>query len=189
MIIFNAVSFLRVQLNDYLKFQLGEEYAETAFVSNPVNHDGTPAAKTADRILLTLVNVEEEKIGKIQSPQKKTLNGKDVKVAPEINLNLYLLFIANRNNYEESLKFLSHVVTFFQSKSVFDVNNSPGLDTDIRKLILELSTISFEQLNNLWGAVGAKYLPSVLYKVRMLTVQSDKVIESPENIRGVEAAV
>jgi len=185
MIIYNALSFLRSQLNGYLKFQLGDEYADTVFVSNPVSHDGTPVASTADKVIMTLVNVEEERIGRIQSPQIKTINGKEVKVSPEIKLNLFVLIIANRNNYEESLKFISHVITFFQSKHVFDVQNSPGLDSDIKKLVLELSTVSFEQLNNLWGAMGAKYLPSVLYKIRMLTIQSDKVIESPENITGV----
>jgi hypothetical protein len=189
MIIYQALSFLKNQLNSYLKFQLGDEYADTAFISNPVGQDGSAAADTGDRILLTLTNVEEERIGKIQSPPFKSINGQEVRVNPDIKLNLYILFIANRNKYEESLKFISHVITFFQGKNVFTTQNSPELDPQISKIIAELSTVSYEQLNNLWGAIGAKYMPSVLYKIRMLTVQSDVIIDSPTKVSVPEIAM
>lgn len=189
MIIYQALYFLKNQLNSYLKFQLGDVYGDTAFISNPVGQDGSAAANTSDRILLTLTNVEEERIGKMQTPPLKSVNGQEVRVNPEIKLNLYVLFIANRNNYEESLKFISHVITFFQGKHVFTAQNSPDLDPQISKLIAELSTVSYEQLNNLWGAMGAKYMPSVLYKVRMLTVQSDEVLDRPEKITRIENPV
>lgn len=186
MLIYQALYFLKNQLNSYLKFQLGDAYADTAFISNPVGQDGSAAADTSDRILLTLTNVEEEKIGKTQTPPIKSINGQEVRVQPELKLNLYVLFIANRNNYEESLKFISHVITFFQGKNVFTPQNSPELDSDIEKLIVELSTVTYEQLNNLWGAMGAKYMPSVLYKIRMLSVQSDQAITSSQKITAVE---
>lgn len=189
MIIHQALSFLKNQLNSYLKFQLGNEYADTAFISNPVGQDGSPAADTGDRILLTLTNVEEERIGKVQLPTVKIINGQEVRVHPEIKLNLYILFIANRNKYEESLKFISHVITFFQSKNVFTPQNSPDLDPQISRLIAELSTVSYEQLNNLWGAIGAKYMPSALYKIRMLTVQSDVIFDSPTKVSQPEIAM
>lgn len=189
MIIYQALSFLKNQLNSYLKFQLGDEYGDTAFISNPVGQDGSAVADTGDRILLTLTNVEEERIGRTQSPPVKSINGREVRVSPDIKLNLYILIIANRNKYEESLKFISHVITFFQGKNVFTSQNSPDLDPQISKLIAELSTVSYEQLNNLWGAIGAKYMPSVLYKVRMLTVQSDVVFDSPTKVSTPEIAL
>ena len=34
-------------------------------------------------------------------------------------------------------------------------------------------TLNFEQINHLWSILGAKYLPSVLYKVRQLTIEED----------------
>lgn len=189
MIIYQALSFLKNQLNSYLKFQLGNEYANVVQISNPVGQDGSPPASAKDAVLLTLVNVEEEKIGKATGMQLKSVNGKDVRVSPEININLYLLISSNRTNYEESLKFLSHVIIFFQGKHVFDKQNSPSLDFEITKLIVDLHTLSFEQLNNLWGAVGAKYMPSVLYKLRMITIQSDTILESPDRITGINTQV
>ena len=189
MIIYQTIDFLKGQLNEYFKFQLGDAFGSTAVISNPVNQDGSVVADANDNIVITLTNVEEERIGRAQRAPIKSVNGQNVKLNPEVRLNLYLLFIANRKKYDESLKFISHVITFFQGKNVFTHENSPDLDPELDKLIVELSSVSYEQLNNLWGAMGAKYMPSALYKVRMLTVQSDRAISTSEEISQIEQEV
>jgi hypothetical protein len=41
--------------------------------------------------------------------------------------------------------------------------------------------LSFQEQNNLWGSMGAKYVPSVLYKVRMVTIDEGSIVlEVPE---------
>ena len=50
----------------------------------------------------------------------------------------------------------------------------------IEKLIVEMISLTFEQQNHMWGTLGAKYLPSVLYKVRMLVVQ--RSAEAPASL-------
>jgi hypothetical protein len=34
-------------------------------------------------------------------------------------------------------------------------------------------SLNAEQINHLWAVLGGKYFPSVLYKVRMLTIEDD----------------
>jgi hypothetical protein len=34
-------------------------------------------------------------------------------------------------------------------------------------------SMNFEQVNHLWATLGGKYLPSVLYKVRMVAIEDD----------------
>jgi hypothetical protein len=92
---------------------------------------------------------------------------------PDVKLNLYVMITTNFGDYSTALKYLSYVISFFQSKFVFDHQSSPKLDLGIEKLIVELYTLTFEQQNYLWSAVGSKLLPSVLYKVRMLVVQEN----------------
>jgi hypothetical protein len=42
--------------------------------------------------------------------------------------------------------------------------------------------MNFEQMNHLWGILGGKYIPSVLYKLRLIPIQ-----ESPsEKVSVVE---
>ena len=41
---------------------------------------------------------------------------------------------------------------------------------------MEVVSLSMSELSTLWGVLGANYLPSVVYKLRMVTVQEDWVI-------------
>ena len=131
-----------------------------------------------DSLGLSLVNIEEERITKDQQAYKAAVDGRRVAhVNPELKLNLYILIVANFNTYETGLKFLSGAIRFFQSENVFTGENTPDLDPSIQKLIVDLFPLNFEQQNHLWGALGAKYLPSVLYKVRLLTIQEAQAID------------
>jgi hypothetical protein len=85
------------------------------------------------------------------------------------------------------LRFISFIIAFFQQKSAFTRADTPGLDPEIDKLIFEMASISPEQLNNIWGCLGAKYMPSVVYKVRMLTYNNNTIREIRPVVSGVES--
>lgn len=183
--IYKALTFLQETLNEYLE----SAYERSVSLTYVLAQDGTTDSKHDDSILLTLINIEEEKVLKSQTPYVKALNGSTVKMNPEIKLNLHILFTANFIDYKEAIKSLSGVLRFFQSKNVFDHQNSPSLDAEIDRLIIELKTPTLEQLNNLWGYLGAKYMPSVIYKVRMITIQDGSVLESVESVAGIESDI
>ena len=96
-----------------------------------------------------------------------------------------MLFSANLSLYAESLKRISLVIQFFQYRNVFDGSNSPTLDTRIEKLIADMNTIGFEQLNNLWSVLGGKYMPSVLYKIRLVTIEEETIDASGTFIKTI----
>jgi hypothetical protein len=132
-----------------------------------------------DLIGVSIVNLEEERVVKTHLPQHAFLNGQHVISAPELKLNLYLLFAANFKFYEEALKYLSLVLTYFQSYPSFTQESFPGLDPRIEKLVVELQSPSFEQWNQIWGCNGGKQMPSIIYRVRMVILQP----EAPSGIR------
>ncbi len=68
------------------------------------------------------------------------------------------------------------MVAYFQSKNVFTRANTPGMDNRIGKLIVEMESPAANKLNNIWTTLGAKYIPSVVYKVRMLSFD-DSIIK------------
>ena len=47
----------------------------------------------------------------------------------------------------------------------------------LEKLSLELLNLSIHEVNNVWSILGAKYMPSIVYKVRMLAVQENWIAE------------
>lgn len=174
MIIEQSLTFIQKQLDFYLKQQAGEnDNTEKVYLSNILQPNGE-VALASDSVGITLVNIEEEKSRKAQRPYLKQENGYR-KHNPEIRLNLFLLIVARFGKYDEALKAISHVIGFFQSRNVFDQARYPSLDNAIEKLVFDLQTMSFEQMNHLWGSLGAKYMPSVLYKMRVLVVEDEEI--------------
>lgn len=148
--------------------------------------DPTPGANPDPnyRVLISLVNLEEDRISKNPEFAVKTDSGLVYK-NPKIFMNLYVLFSTNKNDYEQALQYLSYVIQFFQYRNVFDSNNSPDLPLQIEKLIADLVTLNFEQLNHLWGVLGGKYIPSALYKVRLVTIDEGLTEAESELIREI----
>jgi hypothetical protein len=165
--IISIVEELNTSLN--VKFRLNED---RVVASNLLNLDGSLSIKDENRIVVSLVNIEEEKTA--------TPNGFGVPVTGNnhpIYLNMYILFYSlfNEKLYAESLKFISAIIGFFQYKKVFNPNNTPGLDQNIDKILMEINNISFHEQSNILSALGAKYAPCVLYKMRMIGIEEASI--------------
>lgn len=182
MIVFLAVDFLRSELNNYLRVKLANpigEFVVAGNVSSLADANALNAAGLNDRVIISLVNAEEDRISKNPENIVRIPAGAVYK-NPKVFLNLYILFAAHWNDYNEALKSLSYVFQFFQYHNVFDSTNSPGLPVQIEKLVPDLVTLSYEQLNQVWSVLGGKYIPSALYKIRMITIEEeDPGIEAP----------
>ena len=87
------------------------------------------------------------------------------------------------SNYAEALKLVSATVAFFQGRPVLDHANTPELDARIDRLTLEIENLDGTALSNVWGLLGGKYLPSVLYKVRMVTLDVADVTGQQTQVR------
>ena len=171
--LFETLNFIVEEFNGYLERLDKTSY--TLIMGNIALQDGQGggnAEDVDDKMVLSLINVEEEKTLK-NEPTTRRAGAEVVTQNAPLFLNLYLLFSSNIQNYQEALKYLSLVLQFFQQKKVFTSNDSPGLaEANIEKLSFEIFDLSFEQTNNLWGVLGSKLVPSILYKVRMISVQA-----------------
>lgn len=171
-----AIDFICRQVNAYLCMKLnindGSTLIQPANISWNDNESTSSNGKDASNAYVSLVNIEEDRISK--TPQNYVRSGKDVIYKnPRLFLNLYLLFSVNLTSYTESLKRLSYIIQFFQYKNVFNVVNSPEMPAGINELVLDLITLSYQDLNNLWGIMGSKYLPSAMYKVRLINIDEN----------------
>lgn len=159
----------------------------------------------ADKLVISVVNIEEEATLKNgQNYLKNPIRNNIESIQPPVYLNLYMLFSATLSSsdnsidisYQSALSRISHVIGFFQSKKVFTLQNSPyfsptSMETEEAtyyelRLIPELFTLSFEQINHLWGSLGGKQSPFVLYKIRLVKIQGKISAEVPliESVRG-----
>jgi Pvc16 N-terminal domain len=145
----------------------------------------TGSAPIANRAVLSLVNVEEDRVSKQQENYVKSIVSTRYK-SPPLFLNLYMLIAVNRNNYGQSLAWLSHILQFFQFQNVFTPITHPSLDSRILKLIVELHSLNFEQVNHLWSTLGGKYLPSAMYKIRQVTLDEDLTTSESGSMKEVQ---
>ncbi|MEM7061821.1 MAG: DUF4255 domain-containing protein [Cyanobacteria bacterium P01_B01_bin.77] len=139
------------------------------------------------QVVMSLVNLQEETTLK-NKPHYRQENGKTVYKNPPVSLNLYVLFSSlDSRNYETSLKRLSRIIEFFQWRKEFSYSSiSPELNISQDIILrLDLYTLTFEQLNHLWGALGGKQVPFVLYRMRLVTLEADKRQAEGEEITEI----
>lgn len=162
-----AISQIAAQLNEYLSGLLGTS-EELVVVSNLLGPDGSPAPNVNNRVILFLTSIDKDTVTqRLPEGRASAFSG-----SQPLFLNIYLMVAANFTgaNYPEALKFLSLVIGFFHRQPVIDHANSPDLDQRIDKLVLDIENTSPQAMSNIWGVLGGRYLPSVLYRVRMVAV-------------------
>jgi hypothetical protein len=174
-----ALNFLTKELNTYLSSRGGANLG--AVVVGRLVDDAGKWAILDDQIGATLINLEEDRILKSQVPESVYTGGRQVILEPKLKLNLYVIFAAKFQNYDQGLRHLTLVLTYFQSHPTFTPEAYPGLDSRIERLTAELQSLSYEQLNQVWAFIGGKYLPSAIYKIRMVALQdtAPKTVEKP----------
>lgn len=189
-----AATFIRDELGRYLFNQNAVNLRENVLLGNVAFLE--TQQNLADKVVLSLVNIEEESALKnSRSYVKNVVTNSIESVPPTVHLNLYMLFTATLSeseaniseNYQKALHRISAIIEFFQSKNVFTIQNSPGfvpqnIDENLLaeiRLLPELYTLTFEQINHLWGSLGGKQSPFVMYKFRLVKIHSRISTEVP----------
>jgi hypothetical protein len=154
-------------------------------------NEGDEFLSSKSSIILSIVNIEEDKILKNQTLYKNYIPSSDSIERyknPTQNLILSLLFASyniDQSKYTEGIDKLEVVIRYFQNTRVF-YWQAPNLSENIPgsgsydKLIFEMVSLKTDQLNQMWSSLGARYMPSVLYKVQMISIQSEET--SPNEI-------
>lgn len=140
------------------------------------DNDGGEDNHLAGKMVLSLINIEEDKVSR--PPVSFIRSDETIQIKnPKVYLNLYCLFASANKDYEKALAQLSLVIRFFQFYPVItrqsNPSDNPKLDPRVEKLAFDLMTLNFEQMNQLWGTLGGKYLPSVLYKMRLIAIEDE----------------
>lgn len=172
-----VLTVLKEKLNEYFKNVVGTTESNIIDFISTNNND--PVSFTNDKITPFLINISEDRKFRNADQYAGVIrNGIKTQANPEIRIELLVLFVSKFNKYDQALKFLSHVIKFFQVNRIFDPLNSPQLsDENIEKLIVELISLPLEEQNQVWHSLNTSYLPSVLYKVRLLSFIDDQSME------------
>lgn len=165
--------------------QVGLGNVAEGFSSNGPGGNGLPR----NLLYLSMVNLKEEKA--LKNLPSYARNDAALKVSYEnspVFLNVLVLITATHTDYPNALTALSRVIRFFQFRNVFTQDNvapasittssvpiNPLDQLEMFKLIFDLYSPTMEEVNHLWGTLGGKQYPFVLYLLRMLDLKFQAV--------------
>lgn len=185
----HALTIVVNELNQHLKDNYGSASTQVK-LGNIAEGFSNGSGLSKDMFYLSIVNIREEKTLKnIQNYVRDDTTMKATYENPPVFLNFLVLMSATHTEYNNALLMLSRVIRFFQSKNVFTQDNvdpksltqsAPvkALDQlESFKLIFDLYSPSLEEVNHLWGTLGGKQYPFVLYVLRMLDLKFKAVRE------------
>ena len=181
-----ALSFIAGFLNKEIKLTYGIS-DDKVVVSSLINPDGTITENIENKLIISVINLEHETTVKSMNNYFSGNGNKYGKMSPPVCLNLFLLVSANYNsgNYMEGLKMLSTLIGIFQANNHFDQNQYPDMEAPLEKLTFEIFNIPINELSHIWSGIGAKYVPSIIYKVRMITIQETVIQQEVAGVSGL----
>lgn len=170
-----ALQYTSKTLNQFLKNKFG--LSDSIVVVNKViAQNGTVPIENSNKVILSLIHVEQETTKSFYRKNVQMDDGNYENKPLDERYNLYLLVTPNFEDYNEALKFLNSVIQFFQINGVMNSSTSSVIPKGIKRLEFEFEKgDGYLQMHNLWSALGAKYQPSIIYKLRLITIASDEV--------------
>lgn len=163
-----VLTVLKDRLN--LPNGLQDQAGEIAVVGNIAKHEDD-TSNLDNKVVITLLSVEEESTMK-NTPRYLKFNESDHVMERESQpayLNLYVMIAANKNMYDGALLNISKVIEIFQTNNVLKYNAVSDEESDFIFRI-ELHSVPFDQLSYIWGLLGGKIMPSVLYKISVVKI-------------------
>jgi hypothetical protein len=176
----HALIIVRNELDAHLTASGNSTHAELGNVGEICQ----PGAQLRDKVLLSVVNLQEERT--LKNTPAHVRDDVQMRVRyenPPTFLNLAVLVTATHTDYINALRALSRALLFFQHRNVLTHDNvapnsisqdAPPRDADRLtefKLIFNLWSPTFEEVNDMWGMLGGKQFPFALYSMRMLELK------------------
>ena len=175
------------ELNNYIHIKRDDHSDDKVILADLASQDSVTDSTRDNKIVMSLVSISKEETGSSAKQYIPQGNGYIAK-NPPLAFSLYLLF----SNYFKSrqllegLSYLSMVIAFFQSKNHFTVQNTPSLQQNkLDNLSVEVVELNAQEKSSLWGYLGVKYVPSILYKVGMIPIEDDMLVGEVPTVKDV----
>lgn len=188
--IWDALNTVVDLINDYISPGATDAPLVLANISR-VNDGDEFTASAADKLVLSIVNIEEDKVAR--NPEHFVKENNLIRYKnPAIHLNLTVLFAATHTDYNSALPRIEKIIKFFQINNVFTPANTPQLQTvnevnniNIEKIIFDWVNLNLEQVHQLWTTLGGHYMPSVVFKMRMITIDEKQIKKDSLPIKDI----
>lgn len=173
----STLYFVANRLDEIIRQRLHLTPSEKKLILSPfVDLNGGVAIHEENTLVMFPVNIQKESVI-ANPPARPSFGAGVVDQPPPLHLNLFLVigvyYEAAQLRY--GLDLLTTAISILQGQPLWDHQNTPGLPDGLQKLIFEMESLDFHQQSHIWGHLGGKYLPSVVYKLRMIIIDDGAV--------------
>jgi hypothetical protein len=185
-----AISLVAGRLNAHLRARFGIA-DDIVAVSGLTDAEGKTPAGVRNRLALFVTNITHDTMSRGVLGRPPIVAGRAPVNPMPVHLNVHVMLASSFDpeNYLESLKILSHAIQFFQVNPVFDRITAPDMDRAIEQLSFEIENLDTDAASQLWGILGGRYLPSVQYKMRTVTIDAGALTAEALVIRAPQPRV
>ncbi|MES2796708.1 MAG: DUF4255 domain-containing protein [Bacteroidota bacterium] len=171
------INYLKADLNTFISNKLGANGTFVLFTN--LNNITELTQGVDNKIIISIANIEEEKMLKSPDNYIKTLGEIQYK-KPPVWLNIVCLFSYYTRSHDdyEGIDLLANVVQYFQSKPKLDKSTvliPENFPASLEEIRAELLSLNYEQTNYIWGLFGGKYYPSIVYKFKTIPIDNQDI--------------
>jgi len=183
-----ALQFIQGELNNFLA-RSGLPQDRVVVLSSLAAPQGGVAPDIEQQLVLTLINIERE--ATLGAPSfMAQAGGAYARTQQALHLNLIILLSASYSgDYPGALRALGAAMSFLQAKPAYDSQNSDDFPPAMSQLTMEFISLSLGELGTLWTVLGANYLPSAVYKLRMISLNAQWTVASAPAIDKIAPTI
>lgn len=188
----SALAFVANRMDTFIRQRLEVPPGTPKVILSPIVGPGGAIAVREENILIcSLVSIQTDSIIGGNTGPRMSSPKHSVEMPPPIYLNLYIMLSAyfKSQQIQEGLDTLSIGISFLQGMPLWNDQTTPGLPAGIQKLIFELESPDFHQQSHIWGSIGAKYMPSALYKVRTIIIDDESIEQIVPRIEDINTDI
>ena len=169
------LSGLVEQVNTYLKqqFNLNEDIV---VLSPIILSDGSVPQGTANKVVVMLTNISVDESQKnVYHPTRNP----NTNPLPFLEYSFIAAAHFEAVNYAIGLKSIFAIAEYFSSSAGHDSQEVAKRDSRMLELNVKMLHQTDDQLATLWSRIGAKYMPSLLYKIQVILAPAPGRSERP----------
>ena len=174
----HCLQIIHDALNGYIKRKEGAAVGKITF-SSLKDVIGKKEVENGCGIVMSVVDLIHEERGSTADEYVMHGNGGYVAKKQPANFSVHLLFSAcsKPGSELEALKYLSHVIAFFQSNNYFTPQNTPALlPLNLDGLSMELTNLNQQEKSASWNSLGVHYHPAVMYKLGIIPIEDIEAV-------------
>ncbi|SLM64537.1 MULTISPECIES: DUF4255 domain-containing protein [Dickeya] len=183
-----SLDYLAKQLNQYLKNML-KLHDELVVIANPADDDGKMFPLTKNKLVIFLAGIEKETLP--HRNQAMMSNNRYTLATQPLYVRVNIMVAANftGTQYPQGLTMLAHAMAFLHKNPQFNRYNAPDMDGAIEQILVEMENLPRQDVALLWQMLGSRYLPSTVYRLRVMIAGSHSIQSQAESVGQVDVSV